>query len=150
MKEKKQKQKKEKALTPIIEERNKSNLSPEQRQRLMQIAEQLNKIKSEYTGDSGDINSYFTNVLDKLMSKDDISLKTEYINVNENFAGVVLDFLGEYANMPYLNRFVELWEMKRVSLGRKSRKEMVMTLEKRETEVQAYNQRMISQTLGYQ
>lgn len=91
----------------------------------------------------------FTEGLKHLMSPKDIELKTEYDGKNENFAGIKLTYLSIFGNMPQLNVFVNILEKKRVSLDRKGRKEVMMSLEKREKEVQIQHQKNASAILGY-
>ena len=92
--------------------------------------------------------SFFRNLLNKLFDKKDISLKTEYLNVMENFTGSKLEFLSKYGNMPYLNEFVDIFETKRVSLKRKGRQEIIMALQQREQELQAEQQQRFKTMFG--
>ena len=78
--------------------------------------------------------SFFKTIINKLFDKTDISLKTEYLNTMENFAGSKLQFLAKYGNMPYLNEFIDIFETKRVSLKRKGRQEIIMALQQKEQE----------------
>lgn len=92
----------------------------------------------EKKDDSAD--SFFKAVVNNLMSPENISMKTEYKSVQENFSGSKIDFLSTFANMPYLATFLKSWELKRVSLERKGRIELIKALEKREQEIQAQKQ----------
>jgi hypothetical protein len=93
--------------------------------------------------------NFFRAVITEMMSPNNISLKTEYVNVNENFAGAKLEFLARYTGMVCLKDFVNILEIKRVSLGRKSRIELIKAFEKRDEEVQAQNRvNMLKQVLG--
>ncbi len=92
--------------------------------------------KSEGTDEA---DNFLRAVVNNLMSAENISLKTEYLNPNENFAGAKLEFLSKYGNMPYLADFIKILEIKRVSLNRKSRIELIKAFEKRDEEIQAQN-----------
>lgn len=142
------KKKEEKKINPIMEDNTDVLVDPKIKEGILQ---DLQAIKEKYGGDKDkDIESFFTEVLKQLLNKDNISLKTEYLNVNENFAGVRLEFLSRFANMPYLHDFIDIFEQKRVSLERKSRKEIVMVLEKREQEVQRQEMKDARQNMfGY-
>jgi hypothetical protein len=108
----------------------------------------LTDIKSLISEDSGimeirksdardESDNFFRSVVTKMLNDEDISLKTEYMNVNENFSGAKLEFLAVYGNMPYLSAFIRTLEIKRVSLGRKSRIELIKAFERRDEEIQA-------------
>lgn len=120
-------------LNPQIEDNRNVGIKVD-KNKALEIAKKLESIKKEYGGSNKDVESFFTEVLKQLLQPDNISLKTEYLNVNENFAGVRLDFMAKYGGMPYLRDFINIFEQKRVSLERKSRKELVMVLEQRERE----------------
>lgn len=126
------KQKKE--LSPKIEEM-KGNIDNKE---LMEIGQELKNYalaKDIKQDDSAD--TFFRNVVQSLYSRKDISTKTEYLNVIENYIGTKLDFLSLYGNMPFLNKFINIFETKRVSLNRKGRQEIIMALqEKRQEEMQ--------------
>lgn len=83
-----------------------------------------------------DTESFFKELVTSMNDVKNISMKTEYINISENFNGAKLEFLAIYGNMPYLRNFITIFEKKRVSLQRKGRKEDVMILQKREEEIQ--------------
>lgn len=87
------------------------------------------------TGDEMNSDSYFKSVVTNLMDTKNPSTKTEYRNVAENFTGAKLTFLALYGNIPLLSPFVDIFEIKRISLERKSRKELIMALVEREQEV---------------
>lgn len=91
------------------------------------------ELEEEYENNA---DSFFRAVVNNLMSPDNISMKTEYKNVQENFSGAKIEFLSKFANMPYMKTFLTSWELKRVSLERKGRIELIKALEKREQEIQ--------------
>lgn len=84
--------------------------------------------------------SFFKEVAKGLDDIKKISLNTEYLSVPENFTGVNLEFLGSYANMPYLKVWILIFEKKRVSLHRKGRQEKVMILQQRNQEIERQQQ----------
>lgn len=97
------------------------------------------------TSPKSDADSFFRNAVNMLYdTKKDVSAKTEYLNVMENFAGAKLEFLADFCKMPYLRNFLEAWEIKRISLERKGRKEILLALEKRQEELNAQQSRMFS------
>lgn len=117
----------------------------------------LNELKGLFTQDNNVIaqpdglnsDNFFRAVIQEMMSEKNISLKTEYVNVNENFAGAKLEFLAKQGNMPYLKDFINILEIKRVSLERKSRIELIKAFEKRDEEVAAQQRvNMLKQVLG--
>jgi hypothetical protein len=107
------------------------------------IKEAISKVNnnSEYFNSKDDnmSDNFFRAVIMELLSDKNISLKTEYLSVNENFAGAKLEFLSKYANMPELSVFLKTLETKRVSLNRKSRIELIKAFDKRDEEVDAQN-----------
>lgn len=111
----------------------------------------METINKEFSGNNeNDITGYFIAILNNLLSEKDISMKTEYLNVQENFNAVRLEFLAKYCKMPYLRDFIKMFEKKRVSLERKGRKELVMTLEKREEAQKEQQQKLMQQSMfGY-
>lgn len=123
--------KKKVELNPIIEDNTEMKIEKEE---LSEIAKQIKIIKTENSTDN--INNYYKNIIDKLMSPKDISLKTHFLNVKEVFNAVQLEILAKYGNMPYLHDLLQYLEIKRVSLERLSRKEIVRSLEKRDEDVQ--------------
>ena len=133
---------KQETLTPEI----KNFMEFEEVKRSNQQLEQIN-IK-DLILDKKDDESYIITVLKELFNKENISTKTEYRNVNENFVGTKLTFLAKYGNFPYLNEFVEIFETKRVSLERKGRIEIIKALEKREQEEQMEHQKKMAGLLG--
>lgn len=124
------KKKKEKELKPIVEDHTDLKI-PE-----LDIDKFINIDKSGVQDES---DNFFRAVVNKLLNAEDISLKTEYLTVNENFAGAKLEFLAKYGNMPYLKDFIRILETKRVSLHRKSRIELIKAFERRDEEIQAQN-----------
>jgi hypothetical protein len=135
----KQQQKNKKVLDPQIRQMESVKSNPV-------ILNESDFVKLESTGSNSD--SFFKWIINALFSKENISLKTEYLNVNENFIGSKLEFLSKYGNMPYLNEFLDIFETKRVSLGRKGRKEILMALQKREEEIQQEKIRNLRGALG--
>lgn len=96
-----------------------------------------------------DSESFFKSVLDQLMNLNDMSTKTEYLNVNENFAGAKLHFLAKHGNIPYLLDFINIFEQKRVSLQRKGRKEILIALKERQQEIERERQVNVNKLMGY-
>lgn len=125
------KKKKEKELKPEIREVT-SKVSNED---LKNIAIDLKESTHiQPTTDSTD--SYFRSVLDKLFDNENVSSKTEYLDVRENFNGTKLEFYATFGNMPYLRDFIKTFETKRISLERKGRKEILMGLQERRQEME--------------
>jgi len=132
--------KKKKELKPVIE---KIDFPVSNRQVLNDIEDSEIILEDSETSDS-----FFKSIINKLFSKDNIELKTEYRNVTENFAGTKLTFLARHGNIPYLEEFIEIFEHKRVSLERKGRKEIIMALEKREEEVKRMQENKLKSLIG--
>lgn len=139
--------KKEEILDPKIID-NTKKFKDLDRKELLNIAEEIKESTIETSFGNDNADSFFREVVNKLMSKKDISLKTDYLNVNENFAGSKIDFIGRNGNMPILNDWLETWEIKRTSLERKSRKEIIMALEKREEELKNRQQNALRNMFG--
>ena len=136
--------KKEKELNPIIENNTQKKYNIEE------IKSRINIIKNEMSEESvAEIDSFYKHLVDKLTSSDDIELKTEYKGINENFASVRISFFAKYYNMPYLLDMINILERKRLSLDRKSRKELVMSLENREKEIKIEQEKKIGNMFGY-
>ena len=96
---------KKKELQPIIEEK-KADINQAE---LKQISEQLQRsvVTSSATDDT---DTFYKNIVNHLYDKTDIETKTEYLNITENFTGTKLSFLAKFGNMPYLEKFVEIFE----------------------------------------
>lgn len=97
---------------------------------------------------TNETDSYFKNVVNNLMNDTNISLKTEYLSVMENFTGAKLTFLSKFGNMPYIDDFINTFETKRVSLLRKSRIEIIRALEKREEEIRLQKANQLNNMFG--
>lgn len=124
--------KEEKVLNPKIEE-VKGQIDEEDLKEIVKDLKETGIIQA--SGSSTD--SYFRGVLDKLFDTKDVSSKTEYLNVPENFNGTKLEFYASFGNMPYLKNFMKTFETKRISLERKGRKEILMGLQERKQEMEA-------------
>lgn len=122
-----------KELNPIMTDAENSQISSED---LKQIAQNLQDTTIIETEQEETSDTYFRAVLDKLFSVTNVSSKTEYLNVKENFAGSKVEFFSSYGNMPYLKKFIEIFEIKRISLERKGRKEILLGLQERRQEIE--------------
>ena len=89
--------------------------------------------------------TFFKKVIEELFSGDNIDLKTEYLNEDEQFEGTKLAFLSEQCGFEMIKNFLPLWERKRVSFQRKSRQEIVMGLWERQKEVRALEEKQKAQ-----
>lgn len=116
--------KKEKELIPPKVEELQNKIPDIELPEVISSEEDIKFIPSSESGSD----SFFKHIIKELFGLNNISLKTEYLNVTENFVGTKLDFLSKYGNMPYLEEFMQKFEIKRVSLGRKGRKEILMAL----------------------
>lgn len=96
--------------------------------------------------DSSD--SFFREVVKSLSDPKNISLKTEYLDVEENYDGARLEFMSKWAGMSYLHDFIKTLEIKRVSLERKGRIELIRTMEKRDEELRLQQQTQFKSMLG--
>jgi len=111
------------------------------------IGKQIEKgIVIDNKNDSSD--SFFRNILDRLFEDKNTSTKTEYRNVKENFAGAKLEYMGVYCNMPFLKKFVNIFEQKRISLERKGRQEIIMALAEKRKEEEAERNNSLKTMLG--
>jgi hypothetical protein len=99
----------------------------------------------EITSGGGDASSdsFFKATVNQLNSPKNIGMKTEYRDVNENFSGAKLHYLGQFCNMPYLKEFVEVFETKRVSLERKGRIEIIKALQERRQEIELEQRKLM-------
>lgn len=100
------------------------------------------------TGSNDSSDSFFKSTVRELNSPKNISMKTEYRNVQENFAGAKLSYLGEFYNIPGLPEFMVLFETKRVSLERKGRIEIIKALQERRQEIELEQRRMAMMGMG--
>lgn len=124
-----------------IKEDYELKISPE---KLLQQLESNNLIEDSQENSD----SFFKAVINHLLSDKEISTKTEYLNVKENFAGAKLHFLAKHGNIPYLSDFIEIFERKRVSLQRKGRKELLLALKERQQEIEREKQMQLSMLGG--
>lgn len=107
-----------------------------------------NNAELTFTGEDEDSDSYFRSILKELFSSNNIEQKTEYIDTIENFVGAKLSFLSRHGHIPLLGEFIDTFERKRVSLDRKGRKEIVMSLEKRQEEIESNRLKNVRGLLG--
>jgi len=127
--------KKERVLAPVIVEKKDFSIP-----NLAELKESiLNKDSDIIYSDNDSSDNFFRAVIKEMLSDKNIELKTEYVSLNENFAGAKLEFLAKYGNMPYLSDFLGILERKRVSLQRKSRIEMIKIFENRNEEINSQN-----------
>lgn len=131
----KQKPKDKKVLNPVLIENKDLNISNLEEIKKSLSVNNATMFKEEKESDLSD--NFFRAVIEEMLSDKNISLKTEYVNLNENFSGAKLEFLAKYAGMPQLHDFINILEIKRVSFGRKSRVELIKAFEKRDEEIQA-------------
>lgn len=136
---KKKSKKEKKPINPEIVERDTSDMNTDE---LRLIAESIEK--STIIPKDKDKDNFFQAIVKSMNDVKNISMKTEYLGVKENYTGTKLDYLATMGNMPYLKKFVQTFETKRVSLGRKGRKEDVMILQEREREIAKENQKDFS------
>lgn len=130
------KEKKQKELNPKIEDKTNIEFNDEE---IINKLEQSNLINIQKDSSSDESDNFFRRVITEMLNDNNISLKTEYLNANEVFTGVKLEFLAKKGNMPYLKDFVQIFETKRVSLERKSRIELIKAFEKRDEDLNAQN-----------
>lgn len=140
----KKNKKEEDKLNPIMED-SKGTMTKKD---LNEVFQKLDKDSITFESGNESAQSFFRAMVKEMNSKDNISLKTEYLNVQENYAGVKLEYLSTYGNMPFLKKFVEIFEEKRVSLGRKGRKENVMMLQERRQEIVNDRMQNFNATMG--
>lgn len=95
-----------------------------------------------------DDGGFLKTVLKNFFDKKDISMKTEYLNVSENYIGTKLQFMSEQLNMPYMGKFIEIFEIKRVSLERKGRKEILMLGKEMEQEDREQRMNQVRRMFG--
>lgn len=101
---------------------------------LMKVAENLqNAVVIPQQEDTAD--NFFRGLVKSLDSPDTISTNTEYLSIPENFTGTKLEFLSQFAYMPFLKNFVAIFETKRVSLQRKGRIEKIKAIQERQQEL---------------
>ena len=81
--------------------------------------------------------TFFSNVLDKLFSDKDIDMKTEYPDEETIFASSKATFISKIANVSLIGKFIEQYERKLVSKGRKGRMDIILGLQRRQEEEQA-------------
>lgn len=142
-------------FNPVIEEKNK-DFSPESFFKDKKNTD--NKIKNDLnlpdiidlTNDKNKegADSFFQETIKQLMSDENISLKTEYMNEDETFTGSKLEFLTRECGFESGQEFLPIWEKKRVSQGRKSRQEVVLTLRERMEERMAQEERERRERVG--
>jgi hypothetical protein len=99
-------------------------------------------------GGGGDASTFFRSILKQFFSTKNIGMKTEYLNVYENYIGAKLDFLSAEIDMPYMNRFIKMFEIKRVSLERKGRKELLMSIQERNKEIEEQKMSQLKSFFG--
>lgn len=125
--------KKQIELKPVAEEKGNLNVNIEE---LKNIAQQFENSTIVASDEDSDTETFYKNVLNKLFDDENVSTKTEYIDLRENFAGSKLEFLSGVGNIPYLKSFIKIFEQKRISYQRKGRKELLKALQSRSEEVE--------------
>ncbi len=138
--------KEEKKLNPTIENKSEGlNFSKEDMQ---EYADKIESSMEVDTGVNDSSDSFFREVVKSLSDAKNISLKTEYLDVDENYDGARLEFLSKWGGMPYLKDFIHTLEIKRVSLERKGRIELIRTMEKRDEDLRLQQQNQFKNMLG--
>jgi len=148
IKEEKSTKEDKKKLNPVIIEHEGMDIDNLEEIKKALTDSKIFDYKQESNKDMSD--NFFRAVITEMMNDNNISLKTEYLNQNENFSGSKLEFLSKYANMPQLHDFIKILETKRVSLNRKSRIELIKAFDKREEEIQAQDRiRSFKDAMGF-
>lgn len=88
-----------------------------------------------------DADTYFKKVLEEFMSEKNISLKTEYTSVDEQFTATKLGYMINEGGFKFMQVFLPFWKRDRVSLLRKAREEIVMALWERQKERMAQEEK---------
>lgn len=129
------KESKKSKLNPIAKE-EKGNLTDAE---LKEIAKGFESNADIEVIDNNNVNTdtLFAEILNQLVSKKDISMKTEYEEDDTIYAATVLDYVGRVANVPLINKFIESYEMRKVSKNRKGRIEILLGLEKRQEDIES-------------
>lgn len=140
---KKKEEKQEEEINPTVIDREENNYDIEELKAIGNAIENTT-IKTQ----SEDKHSFYKEIIKGMNDKNNISMKTEYLGVRENYTGTKLEFLSTMGNMPYLKSFVRIFETKRVSLGRKGRKEDVMILQEKERIEQKERQENYNKMFG--
>jgi hypothetical protein len=122
--------KKEKELNPIAIKNDKFNIDFN---KLKIMSENINKLEFEKESTSNN-DTFYKLAIEKLFDENNIETKTEFLSPAEVFTASKLSFLGTYGCVPLLNEFVESIERKRISLNRKGREEIVLSLQERHQE----------------
>lgn len=137
--------KKEEKLNPEIERVN-VDVNTEE---LKVLAQEMQSTIVSSKNDN-DSDTYFRNIVNSLDDRKKISTNTEYLSVQENFTGTKLEFLSQFAYMPFLKNFVEIFETKRVSLERKGRIEKIKALQERQQELKTERLQNLANVFGVQ
>lgn len=96
-----------------------------------------------------DSDSFYRAVLTHLMAVEkDMSTKTEFNDDREVFAASKLEFMGLFAGVPLAKDILNIIEKKRVSKERKGRKEIIMSVNRREEEQRILNEKMTERGMG--
>lgn len=127
------KEKKEKELNPKLEEKSNYEITSQEMKNIVKSLEENTDVKT--FGENTD-DSFYKNVLNKLFDEKEMSTKTEYLSVRENFLGAKLEFYAKFGNIPQLKNFIDVFEKKRVSLNRKGRIEILKSLQERQQDTQ--------------
>lgn len=134
--------KKKKELTPEAIE-HKSELEIEE---LKKLAENIDKF--DFEPEKKDSETFYKIAIKELFNNENVEQKTEWLNPLEVFEATKLQFLGDYGNIPILKDFISGLERKRISLNRKGREEIILSLqERRQEEMEVRKQQLLNMGL---
>lgn len=108
---------------------------------LKELTKNIDKFDFEVEENKSD--TFYKLAIEKLFDNNNIETKTEFLNPAEVFSATKLQFLGNYADIPFLADFISGLEKKRISLHRKGREEIVLSLQERRHEEQELRQQAL-------
>lgn len=138
---------KKRELKPEAFEKIETDLSKKELETLENLKESLQNFDVEVESE-GKEETFYKLAIKELFSNDKIETKTEFLHTGEVFTATKLQFLGKYGNIPLLSDFIDAFQRKRISLNRKGREEIIMSLqERRQEEMEIRKQQMLG--LGF-
>ena len=106
----------------------------------LQLLDKQIDINTILDTDKEDDDSFFKSVVTQLFNNNDVETKSETRNAKEVFALTKMSYIGDYCGVPNMSKFVERFERKRISMGRKGRVELVTSLIERQQEIERRQQ----------
>lgn len=98
--------------------------------------------------DNTDEDSFFKAVVSQLYNNENVETKTENSGVRESFFLTRMSLIAKTYDVPIMGDFINILERKRISIDRKGRKELIVSLLERQQEIERQRASQQANALG--